>query len=84
MVKMMLISKNCYLWGWPKSLFGFFHNILQKNANDLFGQPNTNKPVMVSIINSFSCQHYFMSLVWNLELFCLVKRNPRDDFTAIQ
>ena len=26
--------------GWPKSLFGFFHKMLQKNPNDLFGQPN--------------------------------------------
>ena len=26
--------------GWPKSLFGFFSNILWKNTNELFGQPN--------------------------------------------
>ena len=26
--------------GWPKSSFGFFHNILWKNPNELFGQPN--------------------------------------------
>ena len=26
--------------GWPKSLFGFFCTILQKNPNDFFGQPN--------------------------------------------
>ena len=25
---------------WPKSLFGVFHMILQKNQNKLFGQPN--------------------------------------------
>ena len=25
---------------WPKSLFGFFRNILWKNPNKLFGQPN--------------------------------------------
>ena len=25
---------------WPKSLFGFFHKMLQKNPNELFGQPN--------------------------------------------
>ena len=41
----------CFLWvvqsgaykglmlGWPKSSFGFFHNILQKNLNELSGQP---------------------------------------------
>ena len=26
--------------GWPKSLFGFFHKLLRKNPNELFGQPN--------------------------------------------
>ena len=26
--------------GWPKVLFGFFNNILQKNLNELFGQPS--------------------------------------------
>ena len=24
--------------GWPKSSFGFFHNIMQENLNELFGQ----------------------------------------------
>ena len=27
--------------GWSKSSFRFFHNILWKNPNKLFGQPNT-------------------------------------------
>ena len=26
---------------WPSSSFGFFRNVLQKNPNELFGQPNT-------------------------------------------
>lgn len=26
--------------GWPKSFFGIFHKILQKNVNKLFDQPN--------------------------------------------
>ena len=26
--------------GWPKSSFGFFHNIFWKNLSELFGQPN--------------------------------------------
>ena len=25
--------------GWPKSSFGFFHNIGQKDPNEVFGQP---------------------------------------------
>jgi len=28
--------------GWPKSLFEFFHYILQKNPNELFGQANSS------------------------------------------
>ena len=31
-----------YVLGWPTSLFGFFHAILQENLNELFGQSNTN------------------------------------------
>lgn len=27
-----------YLLGWPKSLLGFFHKMLQKSLNELFGQ----------------------------------------------
>ena len=27
--------------GWPKSLFRFLHTILQKNPNELFGQPKS-------------------------------------------
>ena len=35
--------------GWPKVLFGFFYNILQKNLNELFGQPSS----MVIAVNKF-------------------------------
>ena len=31
---------NSYILGCPKSLFGFFHAILWKNPNELFGKPN--------------------------------------------
>ena len=30
-----------YKLDWPKSSLGFFCNIVQKNSNELFGQPNT-------------------------------------------
>ena len=33
-------EKAEFLSGWPKSLFRFSHNILQKNLNKLFGQPS--------------------------------------------
>ena len=32
--------------GWPKSSFGFFCNILWKNPNEYFGQPNIFSPVI--------------------------------------
>ena len=38
-----MASKINKTLGWPKSLFGFFHNNLQENLNELFGQPNTQK-----------------------------------------
>ena len=28
---------------WSKSLLGFFHKLLHKNPNELFGQPNTSE-----------------------------------------
>ena len=39
--KIFKLKINRILLGWPKSLFGFFCNILQKNLNELFGQPST-------------------------------------------
>ena len=29
-----------YIYRWPKSLFKFYHNIIWKNPNILFGQPS--------------------------------------------
>ena len=35
------------LLGWPRISFGFFHKMLQKNLNKLFGQPNVRVRVCV-------------------------------------
>ena len=35
-----ILWASVFVLGWPKSLFGVFHKILQKNPNKLFGQPN--------------------------------------------
>ena len=35
--------KNRFLLSWPKSSFRLFHVILQKNLNELLGQPNILK-----------------------------------------
>ena len=35
------MNMSLQILGWPNSLFGFFRNILQKNLNKIFGQPNT-------------------------------------------
>ena len=32
-----------YILGWPKISFAFVHNILWKNPNKLFGQPNRSR-----------------------------------------
>ena len=34
-----LSMASCFLFGWPKSSFGFFHNIVQKNLNELLFNP---------------------------------------------
>ena len=34
-------ARRSVVLGWPKVSFGFFCNILWKNLNELFGQPNT-------------------------------------------
>ena len=33
-------SEKEYIFGWTKSLYGFFCKMLWKNPNELFGQPN--------------------------------------------
>ena len=39
--------------GWPKHLFGFFHNILRKNPNELSGQPNISSVEAMCDISDF-------------------------------
>ena len=41
--------KKMYILGWPKSSFGFFHNILQKNSKELFGQLNIYDGILLAI-----------------------------------
>ena len=36
--------------GWPKTSFGFLHNMLQKILNELFGQPNTRMTCFERVI----------------------------------
>ena len=40
-VSISVLSVRLFVLGWPKSSFGFFHNVLQKNLRALFGQPRT-------------------------------------------
>ena len=35
---------------WPKSAFGFFHEVLQKNPNKLFGRPKTQIPSFLDFL----------------------------------
>ena len=46
----ILINRSTFLsiLVWPKSSFRFFHNILQKNPNELFGQPNIKKRTLTT------------------------------------
>lgn len=40
-IRQVVLMLSLCILGWPKRPFGFFHNILWKNLNDLFGQHNT-------------------------------------------
>lgn len=37
---------------------------------------SSNNATVVSIINGFSCQPYFMPLIWSPRLICLTNRKP--------
>ena len=46
---MIFLTDQFIVLCWPKSSLRFFHNIVQKNPNELFGQHNTiNKSVHLS------------------------------------
>ena len=40
-IRQVVLMLSLCILGWPKRPFGFFHKILWKNLNDLFGQHNT-------------------------------------------
>ena len=48
--------------GWPKSSFEFFHTILQKNPNELFGQLN-NVCVFLNVMFQYK---FFLRILLNL------------------
>ena len=68
---------------WPKSSFGLFHKILQKNLNGLFGHPNIllSFASLSDFVLSFSINHltnscYFCFKFENETLFvCLLEIN---------
>ena len=46
-LSVLLYKVGILILGWPKSSFGFFHYMVQKNPNELFGQPNSIYRVIV-------------------------------------
>ena len=55
-----VVKKCCGRWhdnvGWPKCLFGLFHNIFGKNPQEYFGQPNIGPIRQVASFMSDSVQ----------------------------
>ena len=43
------INRMYYILGWSKSLFGFFHTILQENPDEHFGQFSTYNGLLFSL-----------------------------------
>ena len=69
-----LLPNNTPLYGyigWPKSSFGFFHNIMQENLNELFG------PCYILFIHSLVGGHlvcfYVLDIVNNATMNILVQ-----------
>ena len=38
-----------HILGWPKYFFRFFHNIIQKGPNKIFGPPNISMQAKISL-----------------------------------
>ena len=60
------------LLGWPKILFGLFHNILWENLNELFGQPNTLQKTRLRLASGISyllCLFLASLILWALQLW---------------
>ena len=57
------------IWGWLKSSFGVFHNTLQKNWNEFFGQPKTNTEEENTSTQKYNLQiaHTILLLSKNIE-----------------
>ena len=53
------IKPSIIILGWPKSSFGFFHKVLWKNPNKLFGQPDTMSTFV--FCDNFWLKVYFVS-----------------------
>ena len=54
-VVFMLMSRNRIhrmVLAWPKSSFGFFYEMLQKNPNELFGQRSIGKNLRQPVVPS--------------------------------
>lgn len=72
-------GRHCavYFIGWVKGLFMFFHNILQKDLNELFGYPNTyinlvnNNKTYLMVISTLQMGKPSLKMVKNLPMsFC--------------
>ena len=46
--------------GWPKSSFGFFHNIMQENLNELLGQLHV---MFYSLVSGYLGCFYILDIV---------------------
>ena len=58
--------------GLAKNLFGFFRKRLQKNLNELFGQPNNSAPFLLCIQNHFICKvkHHVLKILILIGCVC--------------
>ena len=53
--------ETLHILAWPKSLFGFSSNSIQKNPNKLLGQPSTSTVTMY--YNKLNAEYHY-SIQW--------------------
>ena len=73
-------SSKLVMWMENIGLFEFFCTILQKNSNELFGQPNNRNGRRVeNMTPAPSCHHHFEGTGWSLwsNCFSTLKLLPR-------
>ena len=68
----LLTFNRFQILGQPKSSFGFFYKMLQKNPNELIGQPTQYIKQIEIFISLFCFKNNLLFIISNLEKICSI------------